>query len=96
MSKDNKKIIKKNFLTVKLMIYDWGWADNILYRFTAKTSEKLKGVMMLQKIKEVFGISEKDVQEHHEEEIKAQGDIPWTKDNRGRIISPFSVKKKST
>ena len=92
---DNKKIIRKNLLTAKLTIFDWGWADNIIYNLRARTSEKTKGIMMLEKIKEIFGINDYDVYNHEENEIKAQQKIQkieWTRDEDGRIISPFKKK----
>ncbi len=85
---------RKNYITVKLIFYDWGWADNIIYKIKGKVSEKNKGLTMIQKIKELFGIRNTDIEEY---EVKVRNDeidrIKWTRDERGNIISPFRLKK---
>ena len=93
MSKKNVET-RKNYVTAKLIFYDWGWAENIIYRIRGKVSEKNKGLEMINKIKEFFGIHNKDIEEHEskviDDEIKK---INWTRDEEGKIISPFRSKK---
>lgn len=97
MSNDDKKVNRKNFLTAKLMIYDWGWADKVLYRIKARANEKGKGVMMLEKIKEIFGINENDIYRYEERELETlrniEKPVKWARDERGNIISPFRKKE---
>lgn len=97
MSDKDKKIVRKNFLTAKLMVYDWGWADKIMYRLIGKTNEKHKGIMMLKKIREIFGITEHDILNYEEREVETMRNIPkpvkWSRDERGNITSPFRKKK---
>ncbi|KKL49764.1 hypothetical protein LCGC14_1824460 [marine sediment metagenome] len=85
---------RKNYITAKLVFYDWGWADNIIFRIKGKVSEKNKGLEMINKIKEFFGIRNNDIEEHEsevrDEEVER---INWTRDERGNIISPFRSKK---
>ncbi|KKK86217.1 hypothetical protein LCGC14_2765440 [marine sediment metagenome] len=85
---------RKNYITAKLVFYDWGWADNIIYRIRGKVSEKEKGLRMIEKIKEFFGITNNSIQEHEIEENKEEiKRINWTRDEKGNIVSPFKSKK---
>ncbi len=97
MSNNDRKVNRKSFLTAKLLVYDWGWADEIIYKLKAKTTEKLKGVVMVEKIKEIFGINESDLHKHQEKEIEMQRQIQtpveWTRDEKGNIVSPFKKKE---
>ncbi|KKL24349.1 hypothetical protein LCGC14_2416210 [marine sediment metagenome] len=97
MRKNEREKPKKNFLTAKLTIFDWGWAENVIYKIKARQHEKSKGVMMLEKIKEVFGINSFDVDEYNKEELELQEKIhekvKWTRNERGQISSPFRKKK---
>lgn len=89
-----KKQIRKNLLTAKLTFFDWGWADNVVYRQIAKVNEKEKGIRMISKIKEYFGITNKDIKENETITIKREIQrINWTRDEKGRIVSPFRTKK---
>ncbi|HEC39517.1 MAG TPA: hypothetical protein ENI29_14855 [bacterium] len=89
-----KKEIKKGVLTAKLTFFDWGWADNIIYRIKGKVNEKSKGLDMISKIKEFFGIQDNEIIKHdrkvRDEEIAR---IKWTRDEEGNIISPFRTKR---
>lgn len=78
-------------------------------RTRAKTTEKDKGILMLQKLEERFNISKDDrdkfLKKLHEEELKEVEEIreqmrkrksqvvQWTRDEDGKIISPFDLKK---
>jgi len=94
---NHKKIHKKAYLTAKLTIFDWGWADKVIYRLKGKDNEKSVGMMMIDKLKEIFGISNKEIETHENEnykkEVKRIQKIDWTRDDEGRIISPFKSKK---
>ncbi len=93
MSK-KKAEIRKNYISAKLVFFDWGWADNIIYKIRGKVSEKDKGLTMISKIKEFFGITNKCI-ENHEKKVSAEevDKIRWTRDEKGNIISPFRSKR---
>ena len=93
MSGNIKKEHRKGYVTAKLVFYDWGWADNIIYKLKGKVTEKGKGLDMIQKIKEFFNINGGEVEEHEKKEQKKEIDrIKWTRDEKGNIISPFDRK----
>ncbi len=86
---------KKPFATAKLIFYDWGWRENIIYRVTARCNEKGKGLLMLSAIRNYFGISSADEKKDEEVKIKREvEEIKWKRDERGQIVSPFSKKLK--
>lgn len=88
-----KKPIKKGFLTAKLTFFDWGWADNVIYKIKGRTNEKDKGLLMINKIKEFFGIHNNDIEDSEKKRIKDEiKRINWHRDEKGRIISPFDKK----
>lgn len=88
-----KKQIRKGVLTAKLTFFDWGWEDNIIYRQKARVNEKEKGIQMISKIKEFFGITNDNIKENEKLSIKHEVEkIKWTRDERGQIISPFDKK----
>ncbi len=90
----NKKQIKKAVVTAKLTFFDWGWADNIIYKHKARVNEKEKGIQMISKIKEFFGITNKDIKDSEEITITHEIErIEWTRDEKGNIVSPFRSKK---
>ena len=100
MSNKTLKESRKGYLTAKLSIFDWGWAENILFKLKAKQSEKNKGLIMIQKLKELFGISNHDIQLHERKIINDEvrkitftRDV-FTRDERGNIVSPFRSKRK--
>lgn len=101
MRKKNKKIIKNANLTAKLTFFDWGWADNVVFSLKAKVSEKYKGLLMIERLKLFFGITNKEIvsneKERIEEEVnevkKKRSKINWTRDEKGNIISPFRTRK---
>ncbi len=85
---------RKNYITAKLIFFDWGWADNIIYRQKARINEKEKGIQMISKLKDLFGITNKDIKESETLSIKYEIEkIKWTRDESGNIVSPFKSKK---
>jgi len=97
----NKKIIKKPNLTAKLTFFDWGWADNVVFSLKAKVTERYKGFLMIDRIKDFFGISNKEIVKNEKENLKKEVEeikdmrskIKWTRDEHGNIVSPFRTKK---
>lgn len=93
-----KKEHRKPFVTAKLIFYDWGWRENVIYRVKASCSEKNKGLLMIDAIRNYFGISNREENEYEEikikREIRAIKPIKWARDEKGNIISPFSRKPK--
>lgn len=89
---------KKPFATAKLIFYDWGWRENIIYRLSARCNEKGKGLMMINAIKNYFGISDSDERKDEEirirREVRAIRPIKFTRDEKGNLASPFRTKKK--
>ncbi len=102
-----KKINRKPFITAKLILFDWGWRDNILYSSVAKSNEKSKGLAMVERLKNLFNINHHDEKQFREKMIemhtkaftpteysKGKEPIRWTRNERGQIISPFDKKIK--
>lgn len=85
---------RKSFVSAKLIFYDWGWRENVIYRVKASCSEKQKGLLMIDAIKNYFGINNYEEKEYEEikikKEFRAIDPINWTRDEKGRIISRFS------
>lgn len=85
-----------------------GWFGDLMDRIKAKTTEKEKGIMMLDKIESHFNINDfdrekfrKEMREREEREfreMKEQAEIdkgkPFKRDEYGNIISPFASKRK--
>lgn len=101
-----KKQIRKGVLTAKLTFFDWGWADNIIYKVKGKVTEKDKGLLMIQKIKEFFGVRNNEIKDNERKVIqdevqringiREKNKIKWTRDEKDRIISPFDRKIKKS
>ncbi len=85
---------------VKLDVHDW--YGKLLQRTKAKTTEKDKGVMMIDRIIDIFSLSpsmieqlrreirEKDAEAWEPTKYpKGQEPVRWTRDEKGRIVSPF-------
>lgn len=79
-----------------------GWTGNLIHRIKGKTTEKEKGVAMVDKIEDLFNLSREDkdyirgkIREKDIESMKPtkypKGTEPtkWTRDERGNIVSPF-------
>lgn len=84
---------------VRLDFHDhWG---RMFDRTRCKTTEKMKGILMIQKIMNYFDITIEDYQKRAEEELIKEAyeqrnidtkQVKWNRDERGNIISPFSSK----
>lgn len=103
--KNKKRIHKFNGssdLRVKLS-FDEGFAERPIYVIKGRTTEKQKGINMIDLIKQNFNISELDVKKQLEEYNKdamipteyhgayMTKKIKWTTDSEGNKISPFSA-----
>lgn len=97
MSNGKKKVHRKGYLTAQLRVFDFGWADKIIYSIKGKSNEKHVGIRIIEKIKELFGISDKELHvsqmESIEKELEELGKIKWTRDEEGKIVSPYRSKK---
>lgn len=101
MNKKNKRNRGGAFAdSVRVDIHDF--LGRLIDRTKCKTTEKGKGLVILEKLEGNFQISEKDRWEFREKMFKEQCEffnedkekISWTRDSKGRIISPFSVLNK--
>ncbi len=102
-----KKINMKGHVTAKLTFFDLGWRDNIIYSVKAKSEEKNKGLMMLEKLRNFFNFSKKDEEDFRKKMIEMQIKAftptkyfeqlkplkKFERDEKGQIISPFTKKK---
>ena len=90
---------------VKLTAFESFRKENPIYRCQANSNDKKKGSMMIQYLKDLFNISAIDQQNHFKREVEEQKKlitrknfgstkIEWTRDEGGKIISPFSAKLK--
>ena len=83
---------------VKLTAFESFRKENPIYRCQANSNDKKKGAMMIQYLKDLFNISAIDEQNHFKKEVEEQkkliskSKINWTRDEDGKIISPFSAK----
>ncbi len=81
------------------------WHGNLIDRTKGKVTEKDKGVMMIEKISNNFGVSLDFVRREIErlnreamtetivpDEMK-DGQVQWERDERGNIVSPFKSRK---
>ncbi|KKM79977.1 hypothetical protein LCGC14_1344460, partial [marine sediment metagenome] len=80
----------------------------LIFSLKALTTEKIKGIMMVDKLENDFNISDydkeifrKEMQEREErewEEMERQAEAmkgkPFKRDEHGNIISPFALKRK--
>ncbi len=74
----------------KLTVFDEDKKESPFYRAQAHPHEKSKGFLMIDYLKTFFGIGSYDLERRFKREIKKQSKIKWTRDEKGRIISPFS------
>ena len=107
-NKNQHKFNKSNEMVAKLSMNE-GFREMPIYKIKAKVSEKKKGIDMLELIEQNFNISEKDRKEAFKIKMKElekdfenptivpklfkQEKIKWTRDDKGRIVSPFPTKK---
>ncbi len=105
LDRSRKSISKR--LRAKLS-FDQGYAEHPVYTIKGFTNEKGKGIDMIELIKSNFNISKDDIDEHiknmREEMTEwhrqvesisiehSKTKIKWTRDNDGKIISPYSKK----
>ena len=82
-NKNNKKVYRRGSLTAKLTVYDWGWRDNILYSSKGNQNEKEKGLMMIEKLMEVFGITVHDLQKFKRRTLR------FFREKSTKVPSPF-------
>ena len=85
------------------LTFDEGFAENPIYKVKAMTTEKDKGILMIDLIQQNFNIS---IEEFKKGLIRLNGDamrptiipqeieikqtrIKWTRNDKGNIISPF-------
>lgn len=108
MNKQNKNnIFGKSIIEGKLIFYDL--RENIINKVVGKTTEKNKGVAMVELIMNRFGLSDddiinmnKNISEINKEMVNKVNNkisidrsrVNWTRDDRGNIISPFRSNKK--
>ena len=90
----------KKDVIVKLTAFESFRKENPIYRCQANSNDKEKGNMMIRYLKDLFNISAIDKQNHFKKEVEEQkklipkSKIEWTRDEDGKIISPFSAKLK--
>ncbi len=95
MGKKTNKEHRKGLITAKLIFFDWGWRENVIYKIQAKQNNKEKGLLMIEAIRNYFSINGRDEKKSEEVRIKKEVEkINWTRDEKGKIISPFSKKAK--
>ena len=85
---------------VRLDFHDF--FGRLIDRVKGKITEKRKGVIMLEKIEQGFGISKRDRERFQEEMLEIQREaveesrsekIDWTRNKEGKITSPFKSKR---
>lgn len=78
------------------------WYGNKIDKVKGKTTEKNKGIIMLKKIKDQFGIGDLDIRKFEYMELEEQkklvenSPVKWTRDENGNITSPFASKFNDT
>ena len=83
MKKEHKTSKKHGNIIAKILLYD-SWRERVIYRVQVPQTDKPKGLMVIERLKNLFGISNNDEKKH------AKDSINWRRDEKGRIISPFS------
>lgn len=94
--KKQRKERKKSSVTAKLIFYDLGWREKVIYKFQSSCNNKSNGLMMIETIRNYFGITDNDEKNNKliiEREVTP---IKWTRDEEGNIVSPFSKGPKET
>ena len=106
MKNGKKKSFVKSVKRARFSI-DEGFAEKPIYSVKAFTTEKDKGIDMVNLIKDNFDITSEDIDyafkrkmEDWQNDItpdevtikKSSATIKWTRDERGNIVSPFSKK----
>jgi len=93
-----KKNIHLSGLRAKLT-FDEGFAERPVYSIKAVTTEKDKGINMMELIENTFNISDFDREDSKRRKVEEfeninQHQIRWTRDAKGEIISPFRSDRK--
>ena len=85
---------RKSFVSAKLVFYDWGWRENVIYKLNSSCSDKKKGILMINAIRNYFGISKNDIDNDEKLEItrefRNKEPINWTRGAKGQIVSRFA------
>lgn len=100
-----KNYVPKGVLRAKLS-FDEGFAEEPIYTIKGYTSEKIKGIDMMELIQDNFNISDKDRKKAFREKLKELNEdamkptkltpeltkhqIKWTRDKKGNIVIPQS------
>jgi hypothetical protein len=109
MTSKNNRINYFKELRAKLS-FDDGFAESPIYSIKGMTTEKNKGINMLELIEDHFKISKEDrkkafvakmseinalaIQPTEQPKGFKHKKIEWTRDEKGEIISPFKSKNK--
>ncbi len=97
MGKNIKKRQGRVADIARLDIHDF--FGNLISRTKGKVHEKTKGAMMIQQIKERFELNDEDLatltadilrNETMDQRGLKSKPLEWTRDEKGRIVSPFS------
>jgi len=97
MKKEKKKGKFRSFpfLRAKLT-FDDGYAENPIYLIKAITTEKDKGLDMVDLIRNNFNLTLEEIRKNFLKKLEEERKKIWTRDERGNITSPFrkELKKK--
>jgi len=97
-----ERMMKKVPMRARLS-FDEGFAEKPIYTIKALVNEKLKGIRMIDLIKQNFNISDMEHKNNFKKEVeRLNGDKEerqkkdaFTRDKDGRIISPFASNMKT-
>ncbi len=108
-NKDKRRDNRELKLRARLGI-DEGFAEKPLHSIKAYTTEKPKGLLMIELIENYFNISEEDRKNSFKQKLKEINEnaftptefpkdirdkqVKITRDEKGNIVSPFASKKK--
>jgi hypothetical protein len=88
---NNKRRFGQPADIARLDFHDWG--GRIIDRTKAKTGEKVKGVLMIEKIKDRFGLDDEYIRNVNLDEIQEEKrllfehePIKWKRDAKGNVI----------
>lgn len=101
MSNPHKKFTRNGKVAEVATLTFHGWFGNLIDRIKAKTTEKDKGMQMVDLIEKRFSLNlgdmeiwRKDNLENERKELEELQSKPFQRDQFGNIISPFVNKKK--
>ena len=81
--RNEKKSKKNGNIIAKILLYD-SWRERIIYKVQATQNDKNTGLMIIERLKNLFGISTNDEKKFIRDSIK------WSRDDKGKIVSPYS------